>query len=89
MEKQLTRLTERVESMDFKSQLVTTGWFVRVDTGPNIIQCLRYDLGDKSDCTLTKIVGGTKTEGGQPERRATTQTHQPAVRRGQEDLWKV
>lgn len=89
MEKQLTRLTERVESMDFKSQLVTTGWFVRVDTGPNIIQCLRYDLGDKSDCTLTKIVGGTKTEGGQPERRATTQTHQPAGKWGQEDLWKV
>lgn len=91
MEKQLTHLTKRVASKDwkFKCQLVTTGWLVRVDTGPNTIQCLRNDLHDKSDCTLTKLVGGTKMEGGEPERRATTQTRQPAGRWGQEDLYKV
>lgn len=82
LENQLTHLTQRVVSkgLKFKSQLVTAGSFIRVGTGSSTIPCLRNDLDDKSDCTLTKLVGGAKMEGGQSERIATTQTHQPAGR---------
>lgn len=91
MENQLTLLTQRMVSkgLKFKCQLVTTGCFVSVDTESNTIPCLSNDLDDMSDCTLTKLVAGTKMEGGQPERIATTQTHQPAGRWGQEDLYEV
>ena len=45
--------------------------------GAILFNIRRNDLGDTSDCTLTKFVGDTKVEGevDRPERRATTQKH--------------
>lgn len=83
---------QRVMSKDlkFNCQLVTTTWFVRVDTWSSTIQYLRNGLDDNSDCTLTKNgYFGWYQNWRRSARKNNHHIHQPAGRWGQGDLYKV